>query len=297
MNPIIPSINYHITKSCNMKCKFCFATFNDLGVVKHDLKKSKQIILEVAKNGFTKITFAGGEPTLVAELPEMVEYAKELGLITTIVTNGAKLSQEPLLSKLAPLLDWVALSIDTLDDDLNIESGRAINGGNTAITKSYFVELITKLKSLNIKVKVNTVVSKFNLNEDMNSFILSTKPNRWKILQALKVDGQNNEFQDDFEITNSQFNKYLDNNDRAISSLENAIEKTELIKGSYLMISPEGTLYDNTGESYTYSDSIVEVGLEKALKQINFDKSKFIKRGGYYNYENKLKNREEVALV
>ena len=44
MKPIIPSINYHITKACNMKCKFCFATFNDLGVVKHDLKKSKKII-------------------------------------------------------------------------------------------------------------------------------------------------------------------------------------------------------------------------------------------------------------
>ena len=27
MKPIIPSINYHITKACNMKCKFCFATF------------------------------------------------------------------------------------------------------------------------------------------------------------------------------------------------------------------------------------------------------------------------------
>ena len=80
-----------------MKCKFCFATFNDLGVVKHNLEKSKRIVAEVAKNGFSKITFAGGEPTLIKELPEIVKYAKELGLITTIVTTGAKLSESPLL--------------------------------------------------------------------------------------------------------------------------------------------------------------------------------------------------------
>ena len=73
------------------------------------------------------------------------------------------------------------------------------------------------------------------------------------------------------------------------------LKKVELIKGSYLMISPEGTLYDNTGESYTYSDPIIKIGLSQALKQIHFDKSKFIERGGYYDYENKNKMREKVA--
>ncbi len=278
-----------------MKCKFCFATFNDLGVVKHNLENSKKIISEIAKNGFTKITFAGGEPTLIKELPEIVKYAKELGLITTIVTNGAKLSEELLLRKLAPYLDWVALSIDTLNDELNIKSGRAINGGNTAITEPFFVELIEKLKQLNIRVKINTVVSNYNWKEDMNAFISSVKPDRWKVLQALKVDGQNDLFQDNFEITDTQFKKYLIRNRSALLSINNAIEKVELIKGSYLMISPEGTLYDNTGKAYTYSEPIIKIGLSQALKQINFDKSKFIERGGYYNYENKNKMREKVA--
>lgn len=295
MKPIIPSINYHITKACNMRCKFCFATFNDLGIVKHNINMSKKIISEVAKSGFTKITFAGGEPTLVKELPEIVKYAKDLGLITTIVTNGAKLSERDLLDRLAPHLDWIALSIDTLNDEINLKSGRAINRGKTILTKSYFIELINKLKLLKIKVKINTVVSKYNVTEDMNSFILSSKPDRWKILQALKVNGQNSEFQNEFEITNTEFQNFLNRNEKALSSLNNAIEETELIKGSYLMISPEGTLYDNTGEAYKYSDPIVDIGLEKALKQINFQKSKFIKRGGYYDYENNLKiNKEEV---
>ncbi len=288
MKPIIPSINYHLTKACNMQCKFCFATFNDLGVVKHDAEKSKKIIAEVAKNGFEKITFAGGEPTLVKELPALVQYAKELGLITTIVTNGAKLAQEELLNQLAPYLDWVALSIDSVNDATNLKSGRALNGKAT-VSESYFVELIPKLKKQNIRVKINTVVSKYNWEENLHSFIINAKPDRWKILQALKVNGQNTEHQTEFDISKHQFNSFLQNNSKAITQFKNAIEPIQLIKGSYLMISPEGKLYDNTTESYTYSDDILQIGLNKALSQINIDKSKFIDRNGFYDWSNSSK--------
>ena len=27
----IPSVNFHLWKPCNMKCRFCFATFQDVG--------------------------------------------------------------------------------------------------------------------------------------------------------------------------------------------------------------------------------------------------------------------------
>ena len=27
----IPSVNYHLWKPCNMRCVFCFATFQDIG--------------------------------------------------------------------------------------------------------------------------------------------------------------------------------------------------------------------------------------------------------------------------
>ena len=28
-NELIPSVNFHVWKACNMRCKFCFATFQD----------------------------------------------------------------------------------------------------------------------------------------------------------------------------------------------------------------------------------------------------------------------------
>ena len=27
----IPSVNFHLWKPCNMRCRFCFATFQDVG--------------------------------------------------------------------------------------------------------------------------------------------------------------------------------------------------------------------------------------------------------------------------
>lgn len=51
---------------------------------------------------------------------------------------------------------------------------------------------------------------------------------------------------------------------------------------SYLMINPEGRFYQNSKGSYTYSSSILEVGLESALSEIQFDQKKFLERKGMY---------------
>ena len=95
---IIPSVNYHLWNPCNMRCKFCFATFQDVKIQlpKGHLSKeeSMKLIEEIADFGFEKITFAGGEPTLCPWISELIKLAKENGLTTMIVTNGSKLSDE-----------------------------------------------------------------------------------------------------------------------------------------------------------------------------------------------------------
>ena len=65
----ISSVNFHLWKPCNMKCRFCFATFQDVG--QDDLPKGHMprkeclaVVEALAKAGFDKINFAGGEPTL-----------------------------------------------------------------------------------------------------------------------------------------------------------------------------------------------------------------------------------------
>ena len=284
-----PSVNFHLTKVCNMRCKFCFATFNDLENVKHDFHLSSEIIQQIAAAGFEKITFAGGEPTLVKELPALAKLAKSLGMTTTIVTNGTKLSEEKLYNELIPHVDWVAISIDSSNDFVNLASGRAIRG-NTVLSSAYYLYLIRKLKTDKVKIKINTVVSRFNHSEDFNFFIEQAKPDRWKILQAMPVSGQNSNENGNFEITKEQFLEFLARNKNHNTKIDIVPEAIEVIRGSYVMISPEGCFFDSTKGSHTYSDPIQEVGVENALSQISYNYELFIKRGGLYDWSKKENN-------
>ena len=279
-----PSVNYHLTKYCNMKCSFCYATFNDLKTIKHDFARSVKIVTALAEAGFEKITFAGGEPTLVKELPELAKLSKELGLVTTIVTNGTNLNKQSCFEKLIPHLDWVAVSIDSICDHKNLQAGRAINGKDP-LSKNDYETLLLKLKANGVKTKINTVVSIFNVEENLSQFINTCKPDRWKVLQALPIEGQNSQNSGKFEISKEEFEAYISRNKNIQDATTVVTENIEMIKGSYIMVSPEGRFFDNTAEGYKYSDDILQSGVNKCLEQVNFDQEKFLQRGGQYNFK------------
>ena len=93
----IPTVNYHLWKPCNMRCGFCFATFEDIRphiLPKGHLGREKCLLVveSLAQAGFQKINFAGGEPTLCPWLPDLIRLARELRLTTSVVTNGSRVT-------------------------------------------------------------------------------------------------------------------------------------------------------------------------------------------------------------
>ena len=129
----MPSVNFHLWKPCNMKCKFCFATFQDVGqevLPKGHLPREGclSVVEALAGAGFDKINFAGGEPTLCPWLPDLIRRAKELALTTSIVTNGSRITPE-WLDSVGNSLDWAAVSIDTVDPEKLESSGRTTRDG------------------------------------------------------------------------------------------------------------------------------------------------------------------------
>ena len=65
----VTTVNYHLLKSCNMHCGFCFAPFSDLPLRSANyLPQDDSILLIslIAQAGFRKFNFAGGEPTLIS---------------------------------------------------------------------------------------------------------------------------------------------------------------------------------------------------------------------------------------
>ena len=272
-----------------MRCGFCFATFQDvkreMDLPKGHLPKEAciSVVDRIAEFGFEKINFAGGEPTLCPWLPDLIARAKEHRMVTSIVTNGSRIT-DPWLSDLNGSLDWIGLSIDTVDPERLIRSGRAI-GGKVPITEEEYLNIIGEIKRHKIRLKINTVVTSVTWDEDFTPFIRAAKPERWKLLQVLPVKGQNDVQIDDFIITTAQFEAYVQRN-RIVESdgITVVPENNEAMTESYVMIDPAGRFFDNVQGSYRYSEPILKVGVEEALKYVSIDPERFRQRGGEYDW-------------
>ena len=268
-----------------MSCGFCFATFDDFPVSSgvNCLPESHALGLidNLRRAGFGKINFAGGEPILCPWLHSLIRYAKSVGFTTSIVTNGSKVTDE-WLDDLDGSLDIAALSIDSVDADTLARIGRAVKG-KRPFGRDYYLDVGERLKGRCIRLKVNTVVNRYNLEEDFRPFIREMRPERWKIFQALRVDGQNDGRMDDIAVTQDEFEGYVRRNrDVEGDGVRVVAESNELMTGSYLMVDPLGRFFDNTKGEHTYSNPILEVGVAGALEDIEIYPERFAARGGFY---------------
>jgi radical S-adenosyl methionine domain-containing protein 2 len=292
-NKIIPSVNFHLWEPCNMRCKFCFATFQDVKktiLPKGHLPKEEaiKIVKQLAYFGFEKITFAGGEPTLCPWISDLIKIAKEYGLTTMVVTNGSKLTDD-FLKKNKKYLDWIAVSIDSLNESSNLSIGRKMHKDKT-ISKEKYLTIIKNIKKYGYGLKINTVINEFNYIEDFNNFIKITKPKRWKVLQVLPIKNQNDENIDSLKITTEKFNFFVKKHKNILSMVS---ENNNEMKGSYVMIDPAGRFFENSKGFHQYSEPILSIGVKKAFNKMNYDYKKFIDRDGQYNWMMKKNNEIE----
>lgn len=296
---MIQSVNFHLWEPCNMRCKFCFAKFQDVKntiLPKGHLPKEQaiEVVEQLAEIGFEKITFAGGEPTLCPWLPELIKTAKNAGLTTMIVTNGSNLTDEFLLAN-KQHLDWIAVSIDSIDPLTNIEIGRAVRG-KEPLSVEYYKEVIDNVKRYGYGLKINTVITNRNYSEDLSELIAHAKPKRWKIFQALPIEGQNDDGIDSLRVSQEQFLEFIDKH-RHLESITNIIPESNYdMKGSYAMVDPAGRFYDNLEGRHNYSLPILEVGARIAIQQVNYDFNKFIERGGIYDWKNKKSFPSRITI-
>ncbi len=280
---IIPAINLHLTKSCNMKCKYCFAKFNETKKT-YPYQETLELIRVLRDFGFEKINFVGGEPMLIPKISKIIKYAKRIGFYTSIVSNGTLITNE-FLFEIKNHIDMIGISIDSLNSETNKKIGRFTHKRIMSI-KDYTL-LVEAIELHNIDLKINTVVSKNNKNENFSNFINNANPLRWKIFQVLKIEGENDTTFNEHKISETEFKNFCRKNKKHLLNPEILIpEKTEIIKGSYLMINPEGHFFDNTKGSYTISDKITIIGVAKALNQIKFNYDKFeLRKGNYFKQQ------------
>jgi len=156
-SPLI--VTHLITSLCNARCKTC-DIWKKSSEYKNDLLKEDifYMLKKAREGGVIWYTAWGGEPLLRKDLPEILKFAKENNLITTVITNGFFLKDK--YCEFAPFTDFLIVSIDS-HDKLH-DKMRGVDG---ILEKS--IEGIKLLKKSKIKTKIiiNTVISKLNLDK------------------------------------------------------------------------------------------------------------------------------------
>jgi radical S-adenosyl methionine domain-containing protein 2 len=270
-----------------MRCRFCFATFQDVRAEVlpqgHLPREEALRLVEVLSAHFEKITFAGGEPLLCKWLPELVQAAKARGVTTMLVTNGSRLSPE-LVSRFRGNLDWATLSIDSASPETNVALGRAVQG-RRALTPEEYLALGVRIRGAGMRLKVNTVVTSLNASEDMTALFRGLRPERWKVLRVLPVEGQNSGKVEPLLCSDEAFQSFVERH-RGLEAEGIALvpEDNADMRGSYAMVDPAGRFFDNAEGGHRYSAPILSRGLEAAWSQVHFSMERFEKRGGRYDF-------------
>ena len=123
-NRIVDSFPIHLdieaTNACNLKCVMCPRTdMEKAGVFwkiqMFDLDKYKCLIDEGVRNGLCSVKYNYlGEPTLNPHLVEMIEYAKEAGVLDVMFnTNATRLDEELSRALISSGLDKFFFSFDS----------------------------------------------------------------------------------------------------------------------------------------------------------------------------------------
>ncbi|MBL8913078.1 MAG: viperin family antiviral radical SAM protein [Archangium sp.] len=275
---VVPEVvNLHITSVCNLHCTYCYAQYPEI-VRPPPRCDWPKIITLLAEAGVKRVNFAGGEPTLVRDLPLLLQVARAQGLKTSIVSNGKQLTD-----KTIELCDAVALSLDSADDHTNAAIGRVARG---TVTGSYAVFIglrAARVRALGRALKINTVVTQLNVRQDLRAMFRRLRPVKVKLLQFRQVIGENDKNAAALEVSPTEFESFVERHlELRREGIRVQPESADVLGSSYVMINPEGRLFQNGPNGrYLHSAPVIEIGFEAALAEVGgYDRAAFVGRGG-----------------
>ena len=170
---------------CNMRCPFC----QNASLVTDPASQPTIPVVEILatltkrKNILEGVCISGGEPTLYADLPELIREIKALGFKVKLDTNGTNPEMMKALVT-DKLIDYVAMDIK------NSKEKYALTSGNPRTNIESIEDSVAFLLSSPLDYEFRTtIVKEFHTEEDMLSIGAWLKGARAYYLQNYQDSG------------------------------------------------------------------------------------------------------------
>jgi radical SAM protein with 4Fe4S-binding SPASM domain len=157
--------HFDLTYRCNLECVHCYVVKED----RPELSASaiNDILDQLAKAGTLYLTFSGGEIFTREDLFEIAEYARRLHFALRLMTNGT-LVDEQVADRVANLYpDLVSISIYSTAAEIH-DNITSVQG-----SLSRTISAAKMLRDRKIRVRINTVVMRQNVNEYLKVYELA----------------------------------------------------------------------------------------------------------------------------
>jgi len=190
-----------LTFRCQNDCVHCYAG-GPHETPELSTNQWKQVIDRLSDIGVFIVTFTGGEPTLREDLPELLVYAQNKGMVTGLITNGRKLKDKEHVGTLEKAgLDFVQVTLEShkpeIHDKMTASPGswkETVAGIRNAVDSQIYVTTNTTLSKHNAPTFIDTVdfIKALNVAAfGCNSLIYSGKANAVSQEFALSFDELN----------------------------------------------------------------------------------------------------------
>jgi radical SAM protein with 4Fe4S-binding SPASM domain len=193
-----------ITFRCQNDCVHCYAG-GPHETAELSTAQWKAVIDRLSDVGVFIVTFTGGEPTLRDDLPELLLYAQNKGMVTGLISNGRRLKDKTYVEILEKAgLDFVQVTLESHKPEVHDKMTNAIGSWRDT------VEGIRNAAQTQIYVSTNTTLSRHNAADFLSSmdFIKSLDVNAFGA-NSLIYSGKAPEAQDEFALSTDELTELL----------------------------------------------------------------------------------------
>ncbi len=192
-NKKIDEIKIELTYGCNSHCYFCQNKTIPTEKKQLTTKQILNLLDDIKRNDIKKVRFTGGEPTLRKDLLEILAYAKKLGLIVKLNTNGR--FNIDYAKKLSNHIDVILFSVH----GDNKKSNKQITKTQDFDNKIKIIKFFSRSK---VHTACNTIMNKETV-KNLNNFLRlmdKLKVQDWFFSPQVPVPGEKNYYLKNKEI-------------------------------------------------------------------------------------------------